>query len=351
MHLSLPQGGGDVRPEYNDLPQFFFFNGVHTLPTFWAPFSSLTFAVVAAILFPAILAMGFGYFIFKSRVRGVYFAIITQAVAWAAFLAFCRNEMLLGGTNGLTNFYKPLNQSGRWILSLYLASAAALVLAIFACRYITGSSYGRVLVAIRDNESRLRFAAYRPENFKVFAFVIAAVLAGIGGALYVPQNGIVTPNIMRVEDSINFVIWVALGGRGRLWGAIAGCLVINYAYSTLTSDLPAIWPFIQGAMFLCIIAFPSGLTGLWDRLEEKCAARAGVLTALLPLAVLGAFVTSEALGLSPEVLQARMLGVQAKYWMLSLICLGWGLVRLRCVRMDSVRSVIFRVSPQERQEA
>ncbi len=329
MHLSLPQGGGDVRPEYNSIPQFFFFNNVESLPQFWKPFSSFPFALAVAILLPSLLAAVFGLFIFKSRVRGVFFAIITQAVALAAFLAFCRNELLLGGTNGLTNFHKSLNTDQSWILGLYLISAAVLVLAMLACRFIVRSRLGRVLVAIRDNESRLRFSGYRPEYYKVFAFAVAAALAAIAGVLYVPQNGIVTPNIMRAEDSILFVIWVALGGRGRLWGAVFGALAVNYAYSTLTSDAPSTWPFVQGAMFLTVVLVPSGLIGLWDCLEQRLAARRGYLAAALPLLTIFAFVAAEALGLMPTLLQTLVMGVELKYVVLTATLLGWGLYEKR----------------------
>src|SRR5688572_8259586 len=202
MHLSLPSAGGDVRPEYNNIPQFFFFNNVDTLPSWWAPFSSLPVALIAAFLLPAVVSGVVGFFIFRNRVRGVYFSIITQALAWGAFLAFSRNELLLGGTNGLTNFYKGLNSENQWILGLYLLTATVLVFSFAACRYLVRSRFGRVLIAIRDNEPRLYFLGYRPDLFKAFAFIAAAVLAAVAGMLYVPQNGIMTPNVMRVEDSV-----------------------------------------------------------------------------------------------------------------------------------------------------
>src|SRR5690606_11690508 len=280
MHLSLPGGGGDVRPEYNNIPQFFFFSGVEALPAWWAPFASLPFALIAALLIPAIVSGLLGFFIFRNRVRGVYFSIITQALAWGAFLAFSRNEMLLGGTNGLTNFYKPLNSQNTWILSLYLLTAAVLALSFLVCRAMASSRFGRVLVGIRDNETRLSFLGYRPDLYKAFIFMAGAVLAGVAGMLYVPQNGIITPNVMRVEDSIWMVIWVAVGGRGRLWGAVIGALLANFTYSALTSDMPRAWPFIQGGLFLAALAFPTGMTELWRRLEREVQSGAHLVRAL-----------------------------------------------------------------------
>jgi urea transport system permease protein len=313
MFLALPAGHGDVRPEYNDIPQFLYFNNWTTLPPFWRPFN-LPFPVgallmVATVFFlPALVAGVLGFFVFRSRVRGVYFSIVTQAIAWGAWLAFSRNEMLLGGTNGLTNFYKPLNQDKRWIIGLYLASLVALTLGYLLCRAIVRSRLGRVLIAVRDKETRLYFAGYRPYAFKLFAFVVAAVLAAVGGALYVPQTGIITPNNMTVAESIVMVIWVAVGGRGRLWGAIFGALVVNFTYSAMTSDLPNTWPFVQGAMFLAVVLlFPDGFVGLWDRLERYVAGRAGIARVALaatPIVAVVLFVLSEALGMVPRWLQS-----------------------------------------------
>jgi urea transport system permease protein len=368
MHLSLPQGGGNVRPEYHNIPQFFFFNNVDVLPGWWAPFSSLPFALGAAVLVPALLATIFGFTIFRSRVKGVYFAIITQAVAWGAFLLFCRNEMLLGGTNGLTNFDPSLNRNLGWILFFYVLTGAALVTLFLVAKHIARSRLGRLLIAVRDKEMLLNFMAYRPQSIKLFAFVIASIFAAIGGILYVPQNGIITPNIMRVEDSIWMIVWVALGGRGRLWGAMAGALIVNYAYSITTSDMPSAWPFLEGGMFIAVVMlFPSGLVGLWDGFENDVAsgARASNIVAamivgflalifaksalgsyiphnltlwvaatlMLVLAVRGRslsgavlaaisfFFTMEALGLVPNPLQVSWLGVPLKYYIL-LVTLG-----------------------------
>jgi urea transport system permease protein len=339
MFLALPAGHGDVRPEYNNIPQFLYFNNWTTLPPFWRPFNLpfplgalLTFGTI--VVLPALVAGVIGFFVFRSRVRGVYFSIVTQAIAWGAWLAFSRNEMLLGGTNGLTNFYKPLNQERHWILGLYLASLVALVLGYMLCREIIRSRLGRVLIAVRDKETRLYFAGYRPYAFKLFAFVVAAVLAAVGGALYVPQTGIITPNNMTVSESIVMVIWVAVGGRGRLWGAIFGALVVNFTYSAMTSDLPNTWPFVQGAMFLAVVLlFPDGFVGLWDKLERRIVDRAGaahVALAATPIAAVVLFVMSEALGMVPRwartiAFDAGPAGrVQWKYVLLALVLAAAG---------------------------
>ncbi len=373
MHLSLPEGGGNVRPEYHNIPQFFFFNNVDTLPGWWTHFSSLSFALVMAILIPAIIASVFGFTVFRSRVKGVYFSIITQAVAWGAFLLFCRNEMLLGGTNGLTNFNPVFNRDLGWVLFFYLITVSMLVLLFFGAKYISGSRLGRLLVAVRDKEMLLNFMAYRPQSIKLFAFATAAIFAATGGVLYVPQNGIITPNIMRVEDSIWMIIWVALGGRGRLWGAMAGALLVNYAYSITTSDMPKTWPFIEGGMFMAVVLFfPSGLVGLWDRFEQNVASGARVsgifsamvvgLTALLfdksswglyvpyhltaliacvtmsilvirslnpsgiVLAAITFFFGIEALGLMPEAMRITWMGMPLKYYILFIVLAGAGVL-------------------------
>jgi urea transport system permease protein len=329
MHLSLPGGGGDVRPEYHNIPQFFFFNNVDTLPVWWSPFSSLWITLAVAFLLPALVSGLVGFFIFRNRVRGVYFSIITQALGWGAFLAFSRNEMLLGGTNGLTNFFKPLNSEINWILGLYLLTVTVLTTGFVLCRYLVRSRLGRVLIAIRDNETRLYFLGYRPDLYKTFAFIGAALLAAVGGMLYVPQTGIIPPSVMRVEESIWMVIWVAVGGRGRLWGAAAGALVANFTYSALTSDMPTAWPFIQAGLFLGTLAFPSGISDLWSRLEKEVQAGAGVFRLLLTLVFAEAFLIADKLGWIPVALSGTaFMGIRAKYWILIVgaVILSWGRV-------------------------
>ena len=320
MHLSLPQGGGDVRPEYNNIPQFMFFNNVRSLPGFWQPFASMPMTTLAGFLLPALAASVFGFIILRSRVRGVYFSIITQALAWAGFLLISRNEMLLGGTNGLTNFYKPMMQARSWIVGLYLVTLTVVVLAYLLCRAIVRSRLGRVLIAVRDKETRLYFAGYKPYVYKVFAFAVAALLAGVGGMLYSPQVGIITPQNMSVEESILLVVCVAVGGRGRLWGSIFGILAVYVTRSSLSSDLPSVWLFALGGISVAVVLFfPEGIAGLWAKMENQIATGAGygraAITAL-PVVVIGLFVLSESLGLTPRFLAEPKygpLGVPLKY--------------------------------------
>ncbi|HEX4997013.1 MAG TPA: urea ABC transporter permease subunit UrtC [Terriglobia bacterium] len=314
MFLSLPSGGGDVRPEYHNIPQFFFFNNVDSLPVWWRPLGSFPIALFVGLAVPALLAGLIGFFIFRNRVRGVYFSIITQALAWGAFLAFSRNEMLLGGTNGLTNFYKPLTTRPNWILGLYLLTSVALVGVFWLCRRVVRSRFGRVLVAIRDNEPRLFFLGYRADLYKALAFVAAALVAAIGGMLYVPQTGIIAPHDMRVEVSIWMVIWVAVGGRGTLWGAIMGALVAMFTYSSLTSDLPQAWPFIQGGLFLTALAYPGGAGELWSRLEDERQRGFGMGRAVVALGFVELFLIADKLGWFARILPTAVVaGVHVRY--------------------------------------
>src|SRR5688572_1242933 len=220
MHLMLEIGAKGVYQSV--LPDFMVWNRVTELPLFWRPFSSGAFTVAAVVLVPALFALVFGYLAFRSRIRGVYFSIITQALAYSAWLVFNRNEMNLGGTNGLADFKTvfgfPLHAASTQ-RGLYIVTALALVGAYAACRWITSSRAGKVLVAIRDSETRVLFSGYSPARFKLFVFVVSAVLAGVAGALYVPQVGIITPAKIGVLPSIEMVVWVAAGGRGTLLGA------------------------------------------------------------------------------------------------------------------------------------
>jgi urea transport system permease protein len=278
------------------------------------------------------VAGAFGFFIFRSRARGVYLSILTQAVAWGAWLLISRNEMLLGGTNGLTNFNKQLNNNPHWIMGLYLLTLGALLGSYAVCWAITRSRLGRVLVAVRDRETRLYFAGYQPYAFKVFAFSVGAMLAGVGGMLYSPQVGIITPQNMNVETSILMVIWVALGGRGKLWGAIFGAILTNVTLSSLSSDLPSLWLYVQGGMFvLVVLLFPDGFVGLWANAEKQIAEGAGwarVTLTLLPLFAVAFFVLMEALGLTPGVVRkvvyhTNSIDLQLKYVLLiAVLCLA-----------------------------
>ena len=268
MHLMLEIGSESVYG--NALPDFMVWNQVKELPWFWKPFSSFGFSLLAVVLVPMTFAALFGFLAFRSRIRGVYFSIITQALALVAWLVFNRNETNLGGTNGLTDFKAiagyPLNDSATQ-LGMYLLTVFFLGLAYILCRWITQSRAGRVLIAIRDCEQRVLFSGYSPANYKLFVFVISAGLAGIAGALYVPQVGIITPNQMGVLQSIEMSIWVAVGGRGTLTGAIVGAVGVNWLRSFLTNHLPELWPFFLGGLFIAVVMFfPKGIVGLLSKL-------------------------------------------------------------------------------------
>lgn len=244
-----------------------------SLPWFWKPFDSAAFALSMVVLVPGTAAAIFGFFAFRSRIRGVYFSIISQAATVALWLLFCRNDLQLCGTNGLTNFTHILGFDLRETstkLGLYIISAVALCASTAAALWLTRTRFGRLLVAIRDNESRLRFAGYDPVWFKAAIFTFGAVLAGIGGALYTPQTGIVTPANMMAIESILVVVWVAVGGRGTVVGAVVGALVINLLYAWLTTLMPKAWPFIIGAIFVSVVLFmPTGLAGGWRAIVAR----------------------------------------------------------------------------------
>jgi len=238
-----------------------------TLPWFWKPFDSAIFAAGMVVLVPGTFAAIFGFFAFRSRIRGVYFSIISQAATVAVWLLFCRNDLQLCGTNGLTNFTHILGfelRETQTKIALYAVSAATMCAAAAMALWLTRTRFGRMLIAIRDNESRLRFAGYDPVWFKTVVFAFGAVLAGIGGALYTPQTGIVTPANMMAIESILVVVWVAVGGRSTIIGAVVGALVINLLYAWLTTLVPKAWPFIIGGLFVAVVLFmPSGLAGVW----------------------------------------------------------------------------------------
>src|SRR6267142_600183 len=267
MHLMLEIGTQSVYQ--NALPDFMVWNQVKTLPLFWRPFHSAIFTIVAIMAVPALVGLAFGFLAFRSRIRGVYFSIITQALALSAWLVFNRNEMQLGGTNGLADFKTifgfPLNQPSTQ-RGLYAVTAATLVVAYLLCRRITGSRAGKVLVAIRDSETRVLFSGYSPARYKLFVFVVSAVLAGIAGALYAPQVGIVTPAKIGVLPSIEMVVWVAAGGRGTLVGAVAGAFGVNWMQSWLTTSYPDVWLIFLGGLFMGVVLFfPDGITGAIGR--------------------------------------------------------------------------------------
>ena len=241
------------------------------LPVAWWGFQSFPYAMLMVVLVPGLLALAFGWFAFRSRVTGVYLSIITQAMTFALFKEFFRNDFGFGGNNGLTDFKDLLGlslQTDAMKAALCSISAIALLLAYLVARAIVTSKYGKVLVAVRDAESRVRFLGYRVENYKLFAFVVSAIIAGIGGALYVPQVGIINPSEFTPGNSIEAVLWVAVGGRGTLVGAALGAVVVNYAKSYFTGALPEVWLFALGALFVLVTLFlPNGLFGLLAKLR------------------------------------------------------------------------------------
>ena len=270
MGMYLMRQIGD-RGVYGDpvLPDFMVFLNWKELPWFWNGLDMFWFAAIMIALVPGLLAFVFGWLAFRSRVTGVYLSIITQALTYALMLAIFRNEMGFGGNNGLTDFKDILGfslQSDATKVGLFVASAVALALGYLACRWIVTSKLGRVTVAIRDAEDRTRFIGYRVEYFKLWVFTFSAILAGIAGALYVPQVGIINPGEFSPLNSIELVIWVAIGGRYTLYGAVIGALLVNYAKTVLTGVWPDAWLFALGAMFVLVTLFlPKGIAGLFRR--------------------------------------------------------------------------------------
>ena len=271
MHLMLEIGSKSVYQ--SSLPDFMVWNQVKTLPLFWWPFHSAAFTLLAIVLVPALFGFAFGYLAFRSRIRGVYFSIITQALALSAWLVFNRNEMNLGGTNGLADFKTifgfPLSRPGTQ-RALYVATALTLIAAYVVCRWITLTRAGKVLVAIRDSETRVLFSGYSPAAYKLFVFVVSAALAGVAGALYAPQVGIITPAKIGVLPSIEMVVWVAAGGRGTLYGAVLGAFGVNWIQSWLTTSYPDFWLLFLGGLFMgAVLFFPDGIVGALGRLGMR----------------------------------------------------------------------------------
>jgi urea transport system permease protein len=260
------------------LPDFMVFLNWQKLPWYWYGFNHFWLAMVLAMVVPALLAWGFGWFAFRSRVTGVYFSIITQALTYALMLAFFRNDMGFGGNNGFTDFKDILGfdlHEDRTRLVLLVLSAGVLAVSYIVCRRIVSSRAGRAIRAIRGAEGRLRFLGYTVESFKLWVFVCSAVIAGVAGALYVPQIGIINPSEFAPINSIEVVIWVAVGGRGTLFGAVAGAVMVNYAKTVLTRALPDVWLYALGALFIAVTLFlPQGIAGLVSRVRRTLSADA-----------------------------------------------------------------------------
>jgi urea transport system permease protein len=268
-----------TRGVYGDpiLPDFMVFLNWQELPWYWYGFDMFWFAALMVVLVPGLLAFIFGWFAFRSRVTGVYLSIITQALTYALLLAFFRNDMGFGGNNGLTDFKDLLGfdiQADTTRAGLFAASGLALVVCFLICRSLTRSKLGKVLVAVRDAESRTRFLGYRVEHYKLFVWTLSAMMAGIAGALYVPQVGIINPGEFAPANSIEVVIWVAIGGRGTLVGAVLGAVLVNFAKTWFTAALPEIWLFALGGLFVVVTLFlPKGIVGTfsqgWTALRQR----------------------------------------------------------------------------------
>jgi urea transport system permease protein len=261
MYLKLEASGGK-------LPDFMFWSGLKELPLFWEPFRHSWFALPMTFILPAALAGGLGYLVFRSRITGVYFALITQALALILSTLFVGQQPYTGGTNGITNYSTifgfPVVSQGTQ-LTLYYTTVCVLGGAYLLCTWIASSRLGRLLVAVRDDESRVRFSGYNPAIIKTLVFTLSAGLAGIGGALFAPQVGIISPMMMGIVPSIEIAIWVAVGGRGTLLGPVLGALLVSSAKSGLSESFPDIWQYFLGALFIgAVLLFPSGIMGvLW----------------------------------------------------------------------------------------
>jgi urea ABC transporter permease protein UrtC len=293
MHLMLMIG--KLGQYKSDLPDFMVFLGYPRLPAHWEPFHNVFFALGAVLWVPGLVALVFGYLAFRSRIRGVYFSILTQALTYAACLLFFRNELTFGGNNGFTDFKTlfgaQLNDPATQ-RALYIASAVALVLVYVFCRWLTLTKFGKVQRAIRDSENRVLFSGYAAANFKLFVFVVAGMIAGIAGALYVPQVGIINPSQMEPAKSLEAVVWVAVGGRATLLGPVLGAIAVNALKSWASQAYPAYWPIFLGGMFVIVVLFmPKGLVGipgqlhdLWQRWKRSREPDSPAPTAPTPLA-------------------------------------------------------------------
>ncbi len=266
MYLKLEASGGE-------LPDFMSWSGQETLPLFWKPFAHAPLAIILSVMVPVILALVIGYLTFKNRIKGVYFSILTQALSIIFVVLFVGQQAFTGGTNGITNFKTIFGFSlsdSYTKVGLYYVALAALVLTFIFCKWIVKRRIGKVLIAIRDGENRARFSGYNPATYKTFAYCISAGLAGLAGALFVPQVGIISPAEMGIVPSVEMVIWVAIGGRGTLVGAIIGAILVNSLKSAVSESFPAAWSYFIGLMFIAVVIFmPYGLMGISKQIKRR----------------------------------------------------------------------------------
>lgn len=256
-----------------ELPDFMSWSGLNALPTFWVPFANPWFAMAMVMVIPAVLAGLIGYLVFRSRITGVYFSLITQALALIMSILFVGQQAVTGGTNGITNFQTVFGQLlllDEVKLGLYYVTLGVLVLTFVLCRFLVSSRFGRLLVALRDDENRVRFFGYDPVLIKTFVFMISAGLSGIAGALFATQVGIISPANMGIVPSIEMVIWVAVGGRATLVGPVIGALLVSSAKSGFSEAFPDIWSYFFGALFVgSVILFPQGIMGALRELVTR----------------------------------------------------------------------------------
>jgi urea transport system permease protein len=261
----------------SDLPDFMVFLDWKTYPWYWSYTDHFWYAALLVVLVPGLLAFVFGFFAFRSRIKGVYFSIITQALTFAFMLLFFRNDTGFGGNNGFTDFKRILGfpiATSETRMALFVITGAVLIAALIAARYIVSSKFGRVLTAIRDAESRVMFSGYNPVHYKLCIWTASAVICGIAGALYVPQVGIINPSEMSPANSIEIAIWVAVGGRGSLIGAILGAGIVNFAKSWFTVAFPEYWLFFLGLLFILVTLFlPQGVVGAFDEIRKRLRER------------------------------------------------------------------------------
>ncbi len=273
MGMYLMRSIGKEGVYKSELPDFMVFLDWKELPWYWYGFDHFAFALLVILILPGLFGFIFGYFAFRSRIKGVYFAIITQAMTYALMLLFFRNNTGFGGNNGLTDFKRILGfslQNPSTKMGLFVITAAALFLSYVLARYIVQSKLGRILTAIRDVESRVMFSGYNTLHYKLFIWTISAFLCGIAGALYVPQVGIINPSEMQPTNSIEMAIWVAVGGRGTLTGALLGAGVVNTAKSWFTVAAPDYWLYFLGVLFIVVTLFlPKGFIGIFNRFTLK----------------------------------------------------------------------------------
>ncbi len=273
MGMYLMRSIGKEGVYKSDLPDFMVFLDWKELPWYWYGFDYFAFTLLVILILPGLFAFTFGYFAFRSRIKGVYFAIITQAMTYALMLLFFRNNTGFGGNNGLTDFKRILGyslQEPSTKLSLYIITIIVLFLSYLLSRYVVRSKLGRILTAIRDAESRVMFSGYNTLHYKLFVWTLSAFLCGIAGALYVPQVGIINPSEMQPSNSIEMAIWVAVGGRGTLSGALIGAGLVNGAKSWFTVAAPEYWLYFLGTLFIVLtLFFPKGLVGFFSRFSSK----------------------------------------------------------------------------------